>query len=92
MWACLDQHSADGADEVGMVVPCMWASGAWCEGSVRQGVFLWLEAFFEVVLLVFGACVRFIYVSWRTLVDSLFATGWACLDDVFPFGVMTLGA
>ena len=92
MWACLDQHSADGADKVGMVVPCMWASGAWCKGGVRWGVLLGLKAFFAVVIMVSGPYVRFINVSRRTFVYCLLVAGWAGLSGMFSVRVVTLGA
>ena len=92
MWARLDQNSADGADKVGMAVPCMWASRAWGQVGVRRGVFLGLSAFFAVVVMVSGLCVRFINVSWRAFVHRLLSAGWACLSGVLSVRVVTLVA
>ena len=92
VWACLDQNSADGADKVGMAVPCMWASWAWGQVDVRRSVFLRLKAFFAVVVMVSGSFVRFIDVSRWAFVHCLLAAGWACLNGMFPVRVVTLAA
>ena len=75
-----------------MIFPCMWASGAWCEGDVWWGVLLGLEASFAVVIMVVGSRVRFIDVSWWASVYCLLSADWACLGDVFPLGVVAFGA